>query len=145
PDGSGGWLIRQLRQTYGTAEELAAAPYYRNDAAYTRLAAAKFAFSLPFDLFHQETRSYFEQLGIERADLMSALRNASGHQDEEIAAEALGITDAERQLICTADPANQNTYWNTGTTPAADVMKVVDTFVTRTGLTYAQVEQLLAL
>lgn len=145
PDGSGGWLIRQLRQTYGTAEELAAAPYYRNDAAYTRLAAAKFAFSLPFDLFHQETRSYFEQLGIERADLMSALRNASGPQDEEIAAEALGITDAERQLICTADPANQNTYWNTGTTPAADVMKVVDTFVTRTGLTYAQVEQLLAL
>jgi hypothetical protein len=139
------WLIRRLRQTYGRRAEVAAAPEYLNLAAYDTLSKSKFAFKLPFDLFHQETRSYFAQFDIARADLMQALRNAAGPLENEIAAEALGLTDEERKLIGSADTANQNTYWNTGATPAADVMKVVDIFLTKSGLSYKDLQDLLNL
>ena len=143
PAGAGSWTIRRLRQTHGTAAERAAAPEYLNEAAYTTLAASEFAFSLPFDLFHQETRSYFAQFGIARADLMRALQTGAGPQDNQIAAEALGLSDEERHLIVTADPVNQNTYWNTGATPAANVLKVVDTFVTKAAIAFNDLKDLL--
>jgi len=39
PDQSGGgWIIKKLRQTYLSDDELAAAPQYVNDNAYTTLA-----------------------------------------------------------------------------------------------------------
>ena len=50
------WLVKQLRQTHLSPEELGAAPEYLNVAAYTLLQGAKYAFSLPFDLFHREFR-----------------------------------------------------------------------------------------
>ena len=39
----------------------------------------------------------------------------------------------------------QNTYWNTGATPAANVITIVDAFVTKTELAYADLEHLLEL
>ena len=143
PAGGGNWVIRRLRQTHGTPAERAAAPEYLNEAAYTTLATSEFAFRLPFDLFHQETWAYFERFDVSRAELMRALRIPAGPQESEIAAEELGLSDEERKLIGTAAAANQNTYWNTGATPAADVIKVVDAFVTKTELTYADLEGLL--
>jgi hypothetical protein len=144
PDGGPtAWRVRRLRQTRGRAGEVAAAPQYLNADAYAALAAARLAFALPFDLAHQETRSYFAQFGVARADLMGALRNAAGPQDSEIAAEELGLSDAQHQLICNADPANQKLYWNTGATPAATAMKVVDSFIIQAGIDYTTLQELL--
>ena len=76
---------------------------------------------------------------------MSNFQIAANPSDETIAVERLGLTDIERQLIVTADPANQQLYWNTAPTSAVDAMKVVDTFLTKTGLDYNELTLLLAL
>ncbi len=72
PDGAGGWIIKRLRQTHLSAEELSAAPEYLNEDAYYELRKAKYAFGLPFDLYHQECKGYFEQFDIRRDHLMQA-------------------------------------------------------------------------
>jgi hypothetical protein len=144
PDGApNAWRVRRLRQTRGKAEELAAAPQYLNAGAYSALNAARFAFALPFDLAHEETRSYFAQFDVSRANLMDALRTTAGPQDHQIAAEALGLSDAQRQLIASADPTNQAIYWNTGAAPAATAMKVVDSLITQAGIDYTTLQELL--
>jgi hypothetical protein len=145
PSGGGNWIVRLLRQTHGTAAERAASPEYLSEAAYVTLAGTEFAFRLPFDLFHQETRAYFQRFDVSRAELMRGLQTPAGPLDAAIAAEAIGLSDDERALIGTVNVAAQNTYWNTGATPAADVIKIVDAFVTKTELTYADLENLLDL
>ena len=143
---SGGkWVVYRLRQTFAEAEELAAAPEYLNESAYEVLRLNKFAFRLPFDLFHQEARGYCNQFGIPRASLMRALQTPAGPLEAQIAAEQLGISEAERTLIVTPDPANQKTYWNTAAIPASGEMQVVDMFLQKSELTYAELERLLKL
>ena len=145
PDGAGGWFVRRLRQTTGTALELAAAPQYVNAAAYALLAGSRYAFALPFDLAHEETRSYFAQFDIARADVMRALRRSAGPSDEAIAAEELGISDAQRQLVVTADPAAQDDIWNTAPLGALGGTARVDNFLARARLDYRELTELLAL
>jgi hypothetical protein len=144
--GANQWIARRLRQTFGKPEELAAAPEYLNTAAYEKLRTSTLAFHLPFDLFHQEAHAYFAQFDVARADLMRALQTAAGPLDHEIAAEAWGLSDEERQLIGTArgNAADQNAYWGSGTLAAAEFVKVVENFLTKTGLAYAELQELLA-
>ena len=144
PDG-GGWLVYRLRQTVGSAAELAAAPQYVNAAAYATLAASNFAFALPFDLSHQETRSYFEQFDIERAELMRTLQVPAGPSDFVIAAEELGLSEAQRQLIVTANPAAQAQIWNTAPLVPEGGIARLDHFLGRAQLDYRGLEELLAL
>jgi len=139
------WVVRRLRQTFAAAPELAAAPEYVNDAAYVALQGARTAFHLPFDLFYAETNAYFAQFGVARDDLMRALAVGSSPAPRDIAAQALGLSDAERSLIVTSDVANQAVYWNAGASDPATVIKVVGTFLTRTELEYADLEALLQL
>jgi len=138
------WTVRQLRETFRSAAELAAAPEYVNDAAYQALQASKVAFTLPFDLHHEECRAYFSQFGVPRDQLMRALATgAAAPQPRDWSADALDISDAERAIIGAPDVANQNVYWNTGGADPATVVNVVDTFLTRTGLDYAGLQALL--
>jgi hypothetical protein len=139
------WRVRQLRQTYGKAAEVAAAPQYVNLAAYSTLGTSDLAFGLPFDLSHQEARGYFAQFGVGRAELMRALQTTGGPQDHEIAAEALGLSDQQRALIVAAHPTavDQKRYWSSGALAATDFVKVVDNFLNRTGLAYADLQDLL--
>lgn len=139
PNGPAKWKVRRLRQTYLTAEQLDAAPEYVNQAAYAELTAKKFAFILPFDLHNEEARGCFEQFKVGRVDLMRTLRDAAGPADHEIGAEALGMSDYERAVIVTPDPGNPASYWNAG----AAVLQNVDKFLTRSGLTFAGLEELL--
>lgn len=139
------WLVKRLHQTFGSAEELAAAPEYVNENAYTILSTQQFAFTLPFDLPHTEAQAYFSRFGINRATLMQDLRKGTTPADETIAAEILGLTAQQRKLIITADAANQENYWNTGAPNVVDYMKVVDNMLQRTGLTYAALNNLLSL
>lgn len=139
------WTVYPLRQTFRGADELAAMPEYVNDAAYQLLQTAPTAFHLPYDLFFQETRAYFTQFDVRRDALMRALADAAGPTDGDIAADALGLSSGERDLIVTprATAADQSRYWNTGTTDPATVVNVVDTFLTRTELDYADLQNLL--
>lgn len=142
--GGNNYTVKRLRQTLASAEELAAAPAYVNSKAYDELRNNSFAFKLPFDLDLTEARAYFSRFDIERAELMKDFQVGNVPTDEEIAAETLNLTDAERKMIVTPD-LNQQPFWNTTAGNAADELKVVDTFLTKTGLQYAELELLLAL
>ena len=75
---------------------------------------------------------------------MRTLENV-GQPHVHTAAEQLGLSEVERQLIVTADPGNQASYWNVTSGSVADELKTVDTFLTRTHLSYQQLSDLLAL
>lgn len=140
---AGKWILKQMRQTHLSESELMAAPQYLNEEAYNTLQNSRFAFRLPFDLYHQEAKGYFEQFDISRAGLMQSLQKSGGPKDFEIAADALGISEEERKLIVNPDPDGQHVYWNAGALSVVDEMKVVDTFLTKSGLTYEQLLELL--
>jgi len=143
-DGSGpNWKLRRLRQTHGSAEERAASPEYVNAAAYVALAAGKAAFDLPFDFFHTETRAYLSVAGVERADLMRTLAVGGAPSDDVIAGEALGISASERSLIFSASVADQPAIWGVAGPVAANAMRMLDVFTSRTGFVYTEVEALL--
>ena len=143
--GGNNYKVFRLRQTLSSAEELAAAPEYVNVNAYNTLKSAKYAFKLPFDLNHSEAKAYFTRFDISRAKLMEDFQSAGNPADEAIAAEKLGLTDEERKLIVKADAANQQKYWNTASANASDELAVVDTFLTKAGLTYKELDLLLSL
>lgn len=143
-DGPGpNWKLRRLRQTHGSPEERAASPEYVNAAAYVALAAGKAAFGLPFDFFHAETRAYLSAAGIERADLMRALATGGVPSANVIAGEALGISASEGSLIFSASVADQPAIWGVAGPVAANAMRTLDVFTSRTGLVYTEVEALL--
>jgi hypothetical protein len=141
----GGFTVKRLRQTLSTAAELAAAPEYVNANAYNLLRNSSFAFKLPFDLDLTEAKAYFSRFGIERYELMTDFQVGSNPTDRSIAAEMLGLTRAERRLIVKADVPGQSAFWNTTAATAAAEMANVDTFLTKSGLTYAELELLLSL
>lgn len=149
------YTVFRLRQTLSPAEELAAAPEYVNVLAYNKLCNRAYAFKLPFDLNHVEAKAYFSRFNISRAALMKDFQSAGVPADETIAAEKLGLTDAERKLIGTPKTtlAVQQSYWNApsqwDTPPISgnvlDYMKRVDHFLDKTGLTYNELDLLLSL
>lgn len=143
--GGNNYIVKRLRQTLASAEELAAAPAYVNEAAYDELRDNSFAFVLPFDLPDTEARAYFSRFDIERHVLMSDFQVGGAPADESIATARLGLTEAERQIIAVPDPGNQQSYWNTTSPNASSELDVVDTLLTRTGLKYAELELLLAI
>ena len=144
--GGNKYTIFQLRQTLSSAAELAAAPEYVNPKAYTALRTNAFAFSLPFDLNHTEGKAYFSRFGLDRYALMTDFQVAGLTEDKTIAAEKLGLTDDERKLIVTADAsaASQKSFWNTTGTAVIE-MKIVDTFLTKSGLSFKELDTLLSL
>jgi len=143
--GGSSYNVFRLRQTLSSAEELAAAPEYVDQKTYEELKKSDYAFKLSFDLNHTEAKAYFTRFDISRAKLMDDFQSAGNPADEAIAAEKLGLTDAARKLIVTPDTANQQKYWNTTNANASDEMKVVDTFLTKSGLTYKELDLLLTL
>jgi len=144
-NGGNNYTVSRLRQTLSSAEELAAAPEYVNQDAYTALRDNSYAFKLPFDLNHTEARAYFSRFDISRAELMADFQLAGNPAAEAIAAEKLGLTDAERKLIVNPDTANQQKYWNTTSAAASDELKTVDTFLNKSGLAYKELNLLLSL
>jgi hypothetical protein len=141
------WTGQELKQSYKSSDELAAAPYYVNSLAYTTLASSKFAFNLPFDLSHQETLAYFAQFGISRSSLMHALFNpSSGASALDIACEELSITPAERDLIIAADVGGQSKYWNLASVTDVKVgLGNVGVLVTKAGIQYSDLQTIMTL
>ena len=170
---AGVFTIFRLRQTLSSAEELAAAPEYINENAYSLLRNNEFAFTLPFDLNHVEGKAYFDRFGISRAKLMEDFQKpfkpAIGSSpavlenplNETIASEKLGLTDSERNIIHTKKLTitEQQAIWRApsswpapvsdGGAPVSgdvlDYIKRVDNFLIKTGLSFKQLDLLLSL
>ena len=140
--GGNNWNVKELHQTYGTAEELAARPYYLNEAAYMLLKTSNYAFDLPYDNDHTEASAIFDRFNIARADLMKAFQAALLPTDLDIAAERLGLTKQEKDLVISVAPGSQQTYWNTSGSAVSE-MEVVRTMLDKTGLTFKELEELL--
>lgn len=142
--------VFRLRQTFGTAEELEAAPEYVNEGAYNELKDKSYAFNLPFDLNHAEAKAYFSRFDVSRAELMKAFQTANDPSEQSIATERLELSDAESNIIVNPptpnDNAAQQPYWNV---PApgnvVDYLKQVDHFLDRTGISYKELDLLLKL
>lgn len=139
------WRVKRLRQTHLSAQELSAAPEYINEDAYTLLQAAKSSFSLPFDKFQEEGSAMIEVFGLKRSELMETFRNAISPTNEAIASESLGISSALAQIIFTPEPNNQAVYWNTGGSPLILTLEKIDTLLTKAGLTFKELTELLSL
>ncbi|MFH0344526.1 MAG: neuraminidase-like domain-containing protein [Chromatiales bacterium] len=80
---------------------LAAQPEHLEPAAYEIARTAIYPFDhLPFDLWAEEGRRYLVKMGIARDELMRVMPTHHGVGQEDIAAEALGMSGIEQALIC---------------------------------------------
>ena len=136
------------RQTSGASAARHASPQYINRAAYRELGDAVFPWTLPFDLPSAETNVYLTHLGVERRELIAALRdseaaNPHGTIRVRMAAARLGLSDTQRRIVTgTMTPRpDPEDFWG-GATPAtlATVRDVLD----RAGLAFAELAELLA-
>ncbi len=143
-------VVARSRQTSGSTEERRATPQYRNGMAYDVLRETVYPFELPFDLPAEEAKVFLAHLGVARHELIEALRLGPGAFEPDapvvvqLAAERLGLTDTERKIIVgeALDPARQpKDYWG-GAQVAA--LKSVREMLDRAGLSYAELEMLLA-
>ncbi|MEO8173373.1 MAG: neuraminidase-like domain-containing protein, partial [Sediminibacterium sp.] len=143
-DKSGGQLrVKLTHQTHGNTVELKALPEYINYAAYdTILKTVLHPISLPFDLSWEETRAYLDKLGINRVAWMETFRNQTTvtPTDVEIAAEFLELSSSDENIIVSANPAAQSTFWG-----GLIGLEKVSVFLQRSQLEYPQLLDLLKL
>jgi hypothetical protein len=141
------------RQTRGTADDLAVHPEHQYPAAYARLAAASYPWTLPFDLGDEESRAYLSLVGAKRLDVMEALDAGdptlplTDDRRQAQAREHLGIGDVEWTLLTTALPlANGPTAWDPSGTwsgwATLDHVSVAD-ILDRAGLAYEDLSECL--
>ncbi|MDB6169903.1 MAG: hypothetical protein JWM88_2767, partial [Verrucomicrobia bacterium] len=89
-------------QTGASATSLAAVPEHVNPAAYTVLRGEMYPWVLPLDLPTEQTRVFLSHLGSRRHELMADLfagGPSAALDNTAIAAEYLGLSDAERQYV----------------------------------------------
>jgi len=144
---AGGFTVRRTRQTLKPSAALKAAPAYLNPAPYVTLAGAKIGFGLPFVASVEAARKRLEQAGLSRAALMNLLRpgGAAKPTETETAAEMLGLSDAERQLVTIAGtPAILRSVFQTGGLAADVKLKRAADFLVAADLTPAGLDDLLA-
>jgi len=106
---------QRARQTTLTSPELDANPEYVNQNAYTKLAAAVYPWTLPFDLPLAEARIYLAQLGLDRVQLVRTFQQPAGYpsaQARELAVEALGFTPVEADTITAGTRASGHQSWD---------------------------------
>ena len=138
--------VRQ-RQSCGSAAELAANPEHPNPGAYDVLRTALYPWTLPFDLWTEETRVYLAHLGVDRVELMRAFAPKTGAIPDSTAAEALGLIATEREIVTGthADSASPWKFWGfASSTGWVDQAKKIREFLRRSGLRYEDLETLLA-
>jgi hypothetical protein len=141
-------------QTTLDAVDLAAQPEHANAAAYALLEQAVFPFSLPFDLWHEEGSAYLTSLGTSRSEITETCypfkTGVPGLlQDARVARVRLGLSERQWKLIAEiplAPAMPLSATW--GFAPSArwwNPLKIVVTFLERSGLDYTELLKLLAL
>lgn len=142
---------RNARNTEGiTAAELSVNPQYRIDAAYDKLAASVYPFTLPFNRPLEVARAYLEHLGSSRHQVMNTFQHSGLPSDLAIACENLKLSKKEREILTGAMPPPQEPFvalhqfygyinpvgWQD------DVARVTE-FLKRTGSSYVDLIELL--
>lgn len=119
--------------------------------AYETLSEAKYPWTLPFDLGATEARVYLSHLGVPRDQLMRTLQRVTpGEPDptytpsaEEIAAEQLGLSSSEREIITGASAVPVEQLWGLASSADLPTLKNVSTFLQRSGWSFDELRQLL--
>ena len=103
PPGRTSPAIEVPNATTGTSPELLANPEYLNARAYDEhLAKAVFPIVLPFDLWGELDRVYFEHLGVRRSDLMEALRRRNTPTNDAVDADRLRLSMPQWHILTSA-------------------------------------------
>jgi Tc toxin complex TcA C-terminal TcB-binding domain/Neuraminidase-like domain/Salmonella virulence plasmid 28.1kDa A protein/Putative peptidoglycan binding domain len=99
--------VTPARQTTVPSAELLANPQYITTDAYDILAEALLPWSLPFNLWHEERKTYLAHLGIHPSELMDVFHR-EGEPPEPIdrAAATLGLTRLQREIVTGAEGAH---------------------------------------
>ena len=134
--------LREQFQTRLSTEELSAYPEHINAVAYLILSRVLYPWSLPFDLWMEETRAYLTHLGTSRADLIRMFRPPVAAGDDTstaIARETLGLTVSAWTAIVNTSLSNIAADWGHPPTDLSNVRR----FLERSGLTYEELTELL--
>ncbi|OLE54053.1 MAG: hypothetical protein AUG51_10120 [Acidobacteria bacterium 13_1_20CM_3_53_8] len=132
-----------------SAEELSANPQYTNDAAYAKLTQAVYPPSMPFHQPLEVARLYLKHLGSSRYEMMKSFQRAGQPTDLEISSEHLRLSNFERDLITNATPTPLRVFYGYSIAVQMSDKKLVQElsavpqFLQRTGLTYAEMIELL--
>jgi hypothetical protein len=133
-------------QTTWTEQELATNPEHVNGLAYAKLRDAVFPLSLPLDLDAEESRIYLRHLGVERHTLMETFYAGGDPLDDpEIAAEYLGLTAREWQLIEGDDGSTPWALWGLEETDWLDELSRPRELMRRAGISFTELQELLSL
>jgi len=142
-------VAARSRQTTSSAAERRATPQYRNRAAYAELGRSVHPWNLPFDLPSEEAKVFLRHLGVSRRDLIEALRPTPEPFDPNatvvgrLAAERLGLTDTERKIVVgePLNPPPPEDFWGS---PPVTSLATVQELLDRSGLSYAELDALVA-
>ncbi|MGW0231443.1 Tc toxin subunit A-related protein [Actinopolymorpha singaporensis] len=187
PDSRGAWVVRdgqraytitrtgpdltlrRTRQTFLTAAELRANPEYTNDSAYDLLRTQVFPLDLPFDLWHLQSRTYLDRLGVPQPRFFELFQQRASDDvtlsptDRQIDAAWLGLTGIEQQILTGTLTGKQSwDYWGLAETgndvpspdnPAdttanltgswIDVLSHVPVLLNRAAISYTELLQLI--
>ena len=157
------------KQTFLSAAELRANPEFTNKDAYDRLNQQVFPLHLPFDLWHLQTCTYLNHVGVPQPRLLEIFQQTAADgvtllpSDLQIDCSWLGITESERQIVTgtlagkqpwefwglseTANnipnPQNPSNPTENVTGTWISVLTSVNIMLHRAGLTYKELLQLL--
>ena len=98
------WDAADVPQTVGEAEDLRVHPEHIVQLAYEDLQNRVFPWTLPFNLWSTEVRAYLKPLAVNRVDMMRLFNSHAPDElpdavQDDMAAEALGMTSAEWRII----------------------------------------------
>jgi peptidoglycan hydrolase-like protein with peptidoglycan-binding domain len=116
-------------QTFGTEAELAANPSHVNTDAYADLQAAVYPWTLPLDLWTEETRVWLQKAGVERVELMRVFQPQQAPvdpSDRAIACETLGLTKKEMESITATEAAPHQPWEFWGLAQAGNLVEIPD-------------------
>jgi hypothetical protein len=144
--------------TIGTADELGAVPQPLPatsdpqpagapsvyDTAYGILSQVPYPHDLPFHVWAEEARVYFQHLGVPRYRLMETFPAVPPPAPEDVAAEYLGLAPFAWALITGGASTSLTDAWGLGAQDDPNVvLRAVPEFLKRSGGEYADLRELL--
>ncbi|MBS0150492.1 MAG: peptidoglycan-binding protein [Nitrospira sp.] len=132
-----------------TSAELFANPESLHTEVYDEhLAKEVYPWVLPFDLWGELGRVYFEHLGVRRSDLMEALARQNTPSHHAISAERLRLSSAQWRIVTGADNRPVWKFWGYGSENPKGMnfksdLAVVSKFLDRADCEYEELLDLL--
>src|SRR5262249_42725631 len=136
--------------TATTTPELLAEPENVTPAAYDKLKSARYPLNLPFDLWLETVRQFFEQSDSSLWKVLDLLRPADelfapavapkAYYRDSIFLESLGISPAERDIFTASKPLSRwfELYGYANEADALSSLKSAKTLSRRLGVTYKE-------